>query len=91
MLYALLLPVFGITLLGVGMGSAGSRRKKLLGFLMLGIVLTGLLVMPACGGSSSTGGGGNTGTPAGTYTITVTGASGGVTVTGAPALTLTVN
>ena len=90
MLYALLLPV-GITLLGAGMGSAGSRRRKLLGFLMLGIVLTGLLVMPACGGGNSNTGGGNTGTPAGTYTITVSGSANGAVVTGAPALTLTVN
>ncbi len=92
MFYALLLPVFGITLLGAGMGSGGSRRRKLFGFLMLGMVLAGLLVMPACGGSSTpTGGGGNPGTPAGAYTITVTGTSSGVIVTGTPALTLTVN
>jgi hypothetical protein len=91
MFYAMLLPVFGITLLGAGMGSAGSRRRKLFGFLMLGLLLTGLLLMPACGGSNSGGGGGSTGTPAGAYTITVTGTSGGATVTGSPALTLTVN
>ena len=92
MFYGLLLPVFGITLLGAGMGSGGSRRRKLFGFLMLGMVLAGLLVMPACGGSSTpTGGGGNPGTPAGAYTITVTGTSSGVIVTGTPALTLTVN
>jgi hypothetical protein len=91
MLYAILLPVFGITLLGTGLGSAGSRRRKLLGFLMLGMVLAGLLLMPACGGGSSSGGGGTTGTPPGAYTITVTGNGGGATVTGSPALTLTVN
>lgn len=91
MLYAMLLPVFGITLLGTGMGSAGSRRRKLFGFLMLGLLLTGLLLMPACGGSNSGGGGGSAGTPAGAYTITVTGTGGGATVTGSPALTLTVN
>jgi len=91
MFYAMILPVFGITLLGTGLGSAGSRRRKLFGFLMLGMVLAGFLLMPACGGSSSTGGGGNTGTPAGTYTITVTGNGGGATVSGSPALTLTVN
>lgn len=90
MLYAMLLPVFGITLLGAGMGSAGTRKRKLFGFLMLGMILTGLLAMPACS-SSGGGGGGNTGTPAGAYTITVTGSGGGATATGAPALTLTVN
>jgi hypothetical protein len=91
MLYAMLLPVFGITLLGAGAGPAGSRRRKLFGLLMLGVVLTGLLVMPACSGSNSNTGGGNTGTPAGAYTITVTGTGGGATVTGTPALSLTVN
>ncbi len=88
--YALLMPIVGITFMGAGFGATGSRHKKLFGFLMLGLVLTGLLLMPACGGSNN-GGGGSTGTPAGTYTITVTGSSGGASVTGSPALTLTVN
>jgi hypothetical protein len=57
---------------------------------MLGMILTGLLLMPACGGSSGTKTG-NPGTPAGTYTITVTGTNGSTVVTGSPALTLTVN
>jgi hypothetical protein len=92
MLYATLVPLFGITLVGAGLGSAGPRRRKLFGLLMLGMLLTGLLLMPACSSSGNNGGGGgNTGTPAGTYTITVTGTSGGTVVTGSPALTLTVN
>ena len=92
MLYAMILPVFGITLLGAGMGSAGSRRKKLFGFLILGMVLAALLVMPACGGGSgSGGGGGGGGTPAGTYAITVSGSGNGAVVTGTPALSLTIN
>jgi hypothetical protein len=90
MFYATILPIFGITLLGVGMGSSNSRRKRLFGLLMLSIVMMTLLLMPACSSSSSTVGGG-TGTPAGSYTITVTGTSGGATATGTPALTLTVN
>jgi hypothetical protein len=91
-LFATLVPLFGITLLGAGLGSAGARRRKLIGLLMLGMLLMGLLLMPACSSSSNNGGGGgNTGTPAGTYTITVTGTSGGTVVTGSPALTLTVN
>jgi hypothetical protein len=88
--YAILLPICGITVLGAGLGAAGSRRRKLFGFLMLGMILTGLLLMPACGGSSGTKTG-NPGTPAGTYTITVTGTNGSTVVTGSPALTLTVN
>jgi hypothetical protein len=89
--YAVLLPMVGITLLGAGIGSGGSRRKKLFGFLTLGMLLIGLLLVPACGGSYSNPGGGSTGTPAGTYNITVTGNGGGVAATGSPALTLTVN
>jgi hypothetical protein len=88
--YAMLLPIGGMTLLGAGLGSSGSRRRKLFGFMMLGVLLTGLLLMPACGGSGSTTTG-NSGTPAGTYTITVTGTSGSTVATGTPVLTLTVN
>jgi len=88
--YAMLMPIGGITLLGAGLGSAGSRRRKLFGFLMLGMILSGLLLMPACGGSSGTKTG-NPGTPAGTYTVTVTGTAGSTVVTGSPTLTLTVN
>jgi hypothetical protein len=87
--YAMLLPVFGLSLMGIRFSYAGSRRKKLLGFLLLGVVITALFFLPACGGSS---GGGCTGcTPKGTYTITVTGTDGSLTNSVSPALTLTVN
>lgn len=89
--YAMILPVFGLALVGAGFGPSGSRRRKLFGFIMLGMVLTGLLILPACSSSSSTGGGGGGGTPANTYTITITGSASGATATGSPALTLTVN
>jgi hypothetical protein len=88
------LPVGGMALLGLGFGSAGSRRKKLFGCLLLGLLLSGLILMPACGGSSGGGGGGHgsPGTPAGTYTITVSGTASGATQTGtSPSLTLIVN
>jgi Beta-propeller repeat len=88
--YAMLMPVVGMALLGVGIGSAGSRRRKWFGFLMLGLLLFGLLLMPACGGSSSTTTH-NPGTPTGPYTITVTGTSGQTVANGTPTLTLTVN
>ncbi len=77
--YALWLPIAGLSLLGMGFSSAPTRRKKLLGFLMIGMVMTALLLMPACGGSSSNNGGGGGGggcsgcTAAGNYTITITG------------------
>ncbi len=70
--YALLLPISGLALIGFGFGSGASGGKKLLGFLFLGIVLAGVTIMLACGGGSS-GGGGSPGTPAGVYTVTITG------------------
>ncbi|MGC2170797.1 MAG: SBBP repeat-containing protein [Candidatus Sulfotelmatobacter sp.] len=83
-------PVGGIALLGLGLGSTGSRRKKLFASLLIGLLGSALLLMPACGGGSSSSGGG--GTPANTYTITVSGTATGATQTGTPpTLTLTVN
>jgi hypothetical protein len=70
MFYALWLPVPGLVLIGLGFGSRSSRQKNLMGFLLLWTVLASLIVLPACGSSSS---GGNSGTPAGTYTVTISG------------------
>jgi FG-GAP-like repeat len=75
LLYALWLPIVGLVSGGIGFGSKQSGRMKL-GTLMLGCVLgAGLIFQVACGGGSSTSGG-RGGTPPGTYTIVVTGASG---------------
>jgi hypothetical protein len=79
--YALLLPIGGMTLLGAGFSS---RRKKLLGILLIGMLIAGFIFMTACSSGSSSGGGGGGGgggTPAGTYTVTVTGTSGSLTPT----------
>ena len=57
--YAMLLPIGGMTLLGVGFGS---RRKKVLGVLLVFLMVSGLLFLAACGGGSSSGGGGGGGT-----------------------------
>ena len=90
--YAALLPFAGLMLLAGGFRSADRGKKKLIATMMLITVLTGLLLLPACSSSSSnTGGGGNGGTPAGAYTFTVTGTSGGTVVTGTPTLSFTVN
>ncbi len=51
----------------------GMRHRVRLDFAMMAFLV--LLVAAACGGGGS-GSGGNPGTPAGTYTLTVTGASG---------------
>jgi hypothetical protein len=79
--YAMLMPLGGL-----GMLIAGSRssKKKLLASIALFCMLAMLMVLPACGGSSSKGGGGGgggTNTPTGTYSLTVSGASGSVTHT----------
>jgi hypothetical protein len=91
--FAMVLPVFGLSLVGAGARFSTQRRKKLFGLVILAVVLMCLLLMPACGGSSGGGGGGGGGggTPTGSYTITVTGTSGSTVVTGTPALTLTIN
>jgi sugar lactone lactonase YvrE len=71
------------------------RRRNwlaLMAWLALFAAMTGM----GCGGGSSTGGGGggggggqsNPGTTAGTYTVTITGISGGMTETGTVALTV---
>jgi Pro-kumamolisin, activation domain len=81
MFYALWLPVPGLALIGFGFGSRSSRRKNLMGLLLLWTVLASLIVLPACGSSSGGGGGGgNGGTPAGAYMVTISGAdANGVT------------
>jgi hypothetical protein len=75
-----LLPLGGLTLLGAGFSS---RRKKVLGLLLIFLVISGLVFLGACGGGSSSsgggGGGGKPGTPSGKYTVTVTGTSGTLT------------
>jgi hypothetical protein len=78
-LYALLLPISGCAFLGIGLAAGGLRRRRLWGFLLAGLLAASLTFQVACGGgtsSSSGGGGGTPGTPAGTYTVTVTGTSG---------------
>jgi hypothetical protein len=73
--YASWLPVVGLSLLGMQLNPARSRRKNLLALLLLGVVMMTLLFLPACGSSSGGGGGGGCSgcTPTGTYAINVTG------------------
>ncbi len=95
--FAFLLPISGLALIGAGLGtrdSRGSRKRKLLGLMLLCIMFSGLIVLPACGGGSGGGGGGGQpGTPAGTYTITITGqdASGAAPSNTPPTVSVIVN
>lgn len=74
-LYAAWLPIGGLSLLGLGIGA---RRRRWLAGTLLGLVAGLVLLQAACGNSSSTPAPSG-GTPAGTYTITLTGSSGSVT------------
>src|ERR1700741_1363405 len=73
--YAMWLPVFGLTVTGIGINSRRNRKAKWLGFLLCSLLFAGLLLQVACGGGSTTGGG-SPGTPKGQYTIAITGTSG---------------
>ena len=78
-IYAAIFPVFGIVVMGIG-GIAGARRKRL---LLLGLFIVGLtLFAVGCGGGSHstpiTTPPPTTGTPSGTFTITIGATSGNV-------------
>jgi uncharacterized repeat protein (TIGR03803 family) len=87
--YALWLPLLGIVASGVGLGSDRERRKKILTTVALAFGLfAGLASEVACGG-----GGGPPpvgGTPAGTYTIAVTGTDASGTLVHSATTMLTV-
>ena len=78
-LYATLLPVSGLALLGVGVGGKLSRRRRLLMGLFLGGLFTLILFLPGCHTAATVTT--TTGTPAGTYTVTVNAVSGNATRT----------
>jgi uncharacterized repeat protein (TIGR01451 family) len=71
-LYALWLPIGGMTWMGIGLTSK-TARTRMLAALVLCFVLTGAAFLVSCGGGERPPTGG---TPPGTYTITVTGTSG---------------
>jgi len=77
--YAALFPVSGLALLGVGIGGKKSLRRRLLLTILLGGFFSLVLFQASCGSSKSTST--TTGTPAGTYNLTVTATSGTATRT----------
>jgi hypothetical protein len=77
--YAALFPVSGLALLGLGIRGGKSRRRRLLLTVMLGSFFSLVLFQAGCGSSSTTNT--TTGTPAGTYNLTVTATSGTATRT----------
>lgn len=82
--YALWLPLFGLVATGVGSRTTRKDRKAhLIAAALVCILFTGVAVQVGCGGSSA-----KPGTPAGQYTVTVTGQSGAVVSTTTSMLTV---
>jgi hypothetical protein len=72
--YAVLLPLSGLVMMGLGL--AGSRKRRVPKFFLCLMLLTLVLVQARCGGSMSTTAPPQIpGTPAGTFPITVTATS----------------
>ena len=68
--YALCLPLIGLVATRVGLGSDRRKKGKLIATALACMLFAGMVFQVACGGGR---GGGSMGTPAGTYTISVTG------------------
>src|SRR5215472_6034879 len=72
----------GFGSIAFGMVLVDGRDRRRWTRLATSVVVALLLILPACGGGSGSGGGGtDPGTPIGTYSVTVTGTSGGVSST----------
>ena len=73
-LYATWLPIGGLSLIGLGVGTSGKRRRWLI-VAVLCMIAGVLVLLPGCG-SASTPSTTPAGTQAGTYNITITGSAG---------------
>jgi len=86
--YAMWLPIVALSVIGVRFSTAESRRKKMLGMLLVGVVMTAIFFLPACGGGSGKNCSGCT--PPGTYDVTVMGTDSANALTHPVTLPLTV-
>jgi uncharacterized repeat protein (TIGR01451 family) len=77
--YAAFFPVSGLALLGLGIGGRQSRRRRVLMAALLGCFFALVLFQASCSSSRTTST--TSGTPAGTYNLTVTATSGSATRT----------
>ena len=68
--YALWLPLPALALIGAGLSTTSPLWKRLLGWLLLGLILSGIMVTIGCGSSTSTSSS-VTSTPKNTYTFTI--------------------
>ncbi len=71
--YSLWIPLPMLALAGLGAAAGGKRTRKAWGLLALLVVSGSLLLMPACGNSSTSSTTPNGITPANTYTFTIVG------------------
>jgi hypothetical protein len=90
LIYALTLLIGGFVLVEIGSLSP-SRKKMALRMLLSCVTFTGLLSPLACGGGTGANNGnrgGGSGTPAGSYTITVKASAGAIVNTTIVSLTV---
>jgi hypothetical protein len=92
--YATGLPLAGLVFAFAGLMAGGAQWKPRAWSIIAGAGLLCLLLLSACGGGGNNagggggGGGGTGGTPKGTYTITISGTSGGLSHTTTVSLTV---
>jgi hypothetical protein len=92
-LYAPWLPVPALALIAASLGSARSRRKQLLSWLLLGMLTAATVVTVGCssGGSGTTSSAGSTPNNAYTFTVSGTDENSIAASNGTQSVSLTVN